>query len=119
MGGLINVALASVVFALPCEYHIDCNGWDGKAMTEYKFRITAWDGSTYQSAVQLFPGSDPEVARDLIWNGLKANKWRGRFVGDGILVLEGSKKAGVRSVEFTSDGWKPVVHRVLLLPNKK
>ncbi len=36
-----------------------------------------------------------------------------------MLVLHGPKKSPIRSVEFTSKGWKPDVRVVFLVPDKK
>ena len=117
--GSLSVAIAAAVLLVPREYHIDCSGWTGDARVEFSVRITAMDGTVYKTAVELFPGSTATTARDLLWTGPEFHGWRGRTVGKGILVLEGSKKSPIRSVEFTSKGWKPDVRLVFTMPPKK
>lgn len=112
-------AIASALLAVPCEYHIDCSGWPGGATNEFEVRITALDGTTYTSGVELLPESTVATARDLIWFGLERKGWRGYPAGKGILVLQGSQKSAIRSVEFKSKGWKPDVRLVLTAPAKK
>ena len=108
-----------VVLAVSSERHIDCSGWPGTVRVVFDVRISAMDGTVYKTTVELLPGSDAGDARDLIWLGLEENGWRGRTVGKGILVLEGSKTSPVWSVEFTSKGWKPDVRWVPVVPEKK
>jgi hypothetical protein len=118
MGSLLFVMLSSPVM-IPCEYHIDCSGWVGVARVEFDVRVTAADGTVFTTGVELLPGSTAVHARDLIWLGLERAGWRGRLVGKGILVLEGSKGSAVRSVEFKGKDWKPDVRWVPLAPDKK
>jgi hypothetical protein len=50
---------------------------------------------------------------------MERSGWRGYTVGKAVLVLQGSKKSPIRSIEFKSKGWKPAVRWVPLLPDKK
>ena len=113
------LAAVSAVFLLPCEYHIDFSGWHGAAMVEFDVRVTSKEGTIYETTIQLAPGATVIQARDLLWFALKRDGWRGHTVGKGILVLEGSKKSAIRSVEFTSKNWKPDVRWMPLPPEKK
>ena len=112
-------AVAAIMCAAPHEFHIDCNGWNGVGTTKFTYVITAMDGTVYKNGLQLFPGSDPEDVRALMWLRLKPKGWNGREVGKGILVLEDYEKSPIKSVEFTSDGWKPDVRYVLKPPPEK
>lgn len=112
-------AFASALLVVPSERHIDCSGWGGNGTIQLDVRVTAMDGTIHKTSIELFPGSDDETARDSIWLGLRNKGWRGREVGKAILVLEGSKTSHIRSVEFTSKGWKPDVRVVFVVPDKK
>lgn len=112
-------AVALAVFVLPREYHVDCTGWNGAARVEFALRITAMDGTVYKTKVELLPDSTATEARDTLVLALERAGWRVRSVGKGILVLEGSKKSAVRTVEFTSKDWRPDVRMMLLVPEKK
>src|SRR5688500_17979427 len=100
-------AAAWAVFLLPWEYHIDCSGWNGGRVTYFDLRATARDGSVIEVGVELQPRADPEGARFIIWSQLDRARWRTTKVGKAILVVEGSPKSAIRSVEFTSKDWKP------------
>jgi hypothetical protein len=115
----LTFAIATAALLIPAERHIDFSGWPGAATVQFDVRVTAMDGTVYKTSVELFPGSDAEDARGLLWAGLKNAGYRGHTVGKGILVLEASKKSPIRSVEFTSKGWKPDVRAVLKVPEKK
>lgn len=115
----LTFAITSAVLLIPAEQHIDCSGWTGAVQVEFDVRITARDGTVFIATVELLPGSTGTHARDTLWAILEKAGWRGHTVGKGILVLEGSKKSAVRSVEFKSKDWKPDVRWVPLPPEKK
>ena len=115
----LALAIASAVHAVPAEYHIDFSGWPGVMMVEFDVRVTAMDGTTYTTTIQLAPGATVIQARNILWFALQRDGWRGHTVGKGIIVLEGSKKSPIRSVEFKSKDWKPDVRWVPLVPEKK
>jgi hypothetical protein len=116
---MLALAFASVLPVIPSERHIDCSGWNGVAQLEFKVRVTTLDGRNYKSGVELLPNSTAEQARDLLWVALDGNELSGHTVGKEIIVLQGSKKSRIRSVEFESKGWKPTVRYVLVAPEKK
>lgn len=114
----LGFAMASAILMLPREYHIDCSGWNGGAVVEFKVRITAMDGTVKTGAIELQPGSTPEAARNALWDLLESTGHRGRTVGKGIIVLEGAKMSAVRAIEFTSKDWTPDVRVVFQVPRK-
>jgi hypothetical protein len=117
--GVLSLAFATCFLLTPNERHIDFSGWPGAVTVEFDVRITALDGTVFKTTIELAPEATVIQARDILWFPLKRNGWRGHTVGKGILVLEGSKKSPIRSVEFTSKGWKPAVRTVLNVPQKK
>ena len=116
---ILTLAAMIAVSGVPKNYHIDCSGWNGLGHTVFSVRITAMDGSIYNSAVELFPGATVINTRDLIWINLKEAGGKGYTVGKGIIVLEEYNKSRIRSVEFTSKTWKPVARVVLAVSPKK
>jgi hypothetical protein len=117
--GTLTFAIATAVLLIPAERHIDFSGWPGAALVDFDVRVTAMDGTVYKTTIELAPGATVSQARNLLWGCLERNGWRGRTVGKGIIVLEGSKKSPIRSVEFRSKDWKPDVRVVLTAPHKK
>jgi hypothetical protein len=112
-------AAVSAVFLLPWEYHIDCSGWTGARVAYFEMRAIARDGAIVEVGVELQPRADAEDARYPLWRDLNEAGWRVTKVGKAILVVEGSPKSAVRSIEFTSKAWKPEVRMVLKVPEKK
>lgn len=115
----LTLAVASAVLIIPREYHIDWSGWTGAAVVEVAVRITEMDGTVRKTTIEVQPDTTPEQVRDAVWCHLETTGWRGRKVGKGIFVLEGAKESSIRSVEFTSKGWKPDVRVVFVVPDKK
>lgn len=111
--------LISIVDALPKEFHIDCTGWPGEAVTRIHFRYVPINGKRIDTSVEMQPKTTPDDVRYGLKLSLQEAGWRYREIGNGILVLEGSKNSLIRSVEFTSKTWKPDVRVVFLSPNKK
>jgi hypothetical protein len=116
--GALALALASTVLVLPREYHIDCLGWTGAAQADFDVCMTAMDGSVVKIGIVMAPKTTPDDVRYILESPLRRAGWHYRRVGNGILVLEGSKKAPIRSVEFKSKDWTPAVRVVLVVPRK-
>jgi hypothetical protein len=112
-------ALVAAFHLIPCEYHIDCSGWPGVVATEVHVRITTADGAVFMHTSNYQPAATPEDVRDVLAYRLGEGGFHGRPIGKTIHVLEGAKKSAVRSIEFTSEGWKPDVRWVPLVPDKK
>ena len=73
-----------------------------------------------RESVTLDPDELNQVqVRDLVWSGPRRDGWRGDTVGKSILVFKGTKQSPIRSVEFKSEGWKPDVRVLFVVPDKK
>lgn len=114
---LAHVVSASLAL-VPCEWHIDCSGWNGAVLAQFDVIVTGADGKVIKGGVEVNPGSTAEDARDALCTIFGSYELRFRRTGTVGLVLEGTAKAGVRSVKFVPKGWAPLVSAVPVLPKK-
>ncbi|QJW95148.1 hypothetical protein [Frigoriglobus tundricola] len=112
--------LASVLHVIPCEYHIDTSSWPGQEAVEISARIVAANGTVFIYRGTYQPGTTAEAVREVLAYRIKeVSGYKAREVGKTLFVLESSKASTFRSITFSSEGWKPAVCWVPMLPKKK
>ncbi len=91
----------------PTAFVIDCGTWIPGTPVEFRFRVTAADGSASANRMLVEPEADADGVRFSLEANLKLDGWKVRQLSDTQFIVEGFKGSPVRSVEFTSKVWAP------------
>lgn len=115
---LAHLLLSVVIAALPCEYVVDCSSAEQAVKFEAKLRLrfVTRDGQAIETSAKISPNPTGKVVAVGLTSVLDDCGWRYERLGDGVIVIRGSKTSPIQTVTFASDVWTPVVTRRLVLP---
>lgn len=106
---------ASLNYALPVVYVIDCKSLFPGTRAEVEMTAIAADGSKLVVPFELGGGSSPEGLQDLLVIPLRNQKFGFHRGPNTTVIVTGPMGQPMRSLSFKSDGWVPK-HSVAIIP---
>jgi len=115
---MIYTFFVATLFAMPCEYVIDCGAAPVPRGYSMTIKFQARDGTTLTAPIDVGDGPPAAAQRVILWV-IKDNDWVPRpGSGTAIIVTGTKKKSQVASVTVKSTAGVPTVRWVPLPPKK-
>lgn len=112
---MFSLLVTAVLAQVPYEYVVDCSTVEHavKVKNVIALRFEALDGRTIETEMGLNPVLTGKAVALTITSLLDDCGWRYERIGDGVLVIRGSKASPIKDVTFKGGMWVPAVTRRL------